>query len=98
MRAPVVIPTGAWNHASQAAAICQKSPPSRPETGNHEYLPRPKTHSRSDIWQFFTDDRLDLWGDSSGRPMTFLAPLNMPDCLYVFTQLDRLRFVRHRLA
>src|SRR3954468_9252724 len=56
MRAPVVIPTGAGNHASQAAAICQKSPPSRPETGKHEYLPTPKTHSRSDVWQFFTDD------------------------------------------
>src|SRR4051812_4371699 len=49
-------PDGSMESRLPGRSNCQKSPPSRPETGKHEYVPRPKAHARSDIWQFFTDD------------------------------------------
>src|SRR3954452_21419092 len=51
-------PDGSMESRLPGRSNCQKSPPSRPETGKHEYVPRPKAHARSDIWQFFTDDVL----------------------------------------
>src|SRR3954466_13254534 len=49
-------PDGSMESRLPGRSNCQKSPPSRPETGKHEYVPRPKAHARSDIWQFFTND------------------------------------------
>src|SRR3954451_21686712 len=49
-------PDGSMESRLPGRINCQKSPPSRPETGKHKYVTRPKSHARSDIWQFFTDD------------------------------------------
>src|SRR3954447_2734176 len=59
-------PDGSMESRLPGRSNCQKSPPSRPETGKHEYVPRPKTHSRSDIWKCFTDDAIGPIGCGHG--------------------------------
>src|SRR3954451_2356150 len=77
-------PDGSMESRLPGRSNCQKSPPSRPETGKHEYVPRPKAHARSDIWQFFTDDVLGHSGqkkkprrvDHGGAGLTFQRWIN----------------------